>query len=267
MTLFAWGVLAGWASGLLVIAVVGRAAYRRFTTRFTTLQVREREAQRLAELGTLTSGLAHEIKNPLSTIGLNLQLLKEDLPQDDPNHGRLVSRLNSVTRETARLRDILDDFMRFAGRIELEMAPVDVGEMLEELVDFFAPQAQLAKVQLRLDKPRESLVAKIDERHLKQTILNLMLNAVQAMTDGGELILSAKRDGEQAVIDVIDTGPGIPTEPVTRIFDAYYSTKPGGTGLGLAIAKRIVESHGGTITIQSQVGKGTDFTIRLPVVN
>ncbi|HEV7300518.1 MAG TPA: ATP-binding protein [Tepidisphaeraceae bacterium] len=261
MTPFAWGMLAGWVSGLIVLAVVGYVAYRRILT----LRARALEAQRLAELGTLTSGLAHEIKNPLSTIGLNLQLLKEDLPQDDPNHPRLVARLNSVVREANRLKDILDDFMRYAGRIELELVPTDVGELLEDLVDFFTPQAQLAKVQLRLKKPPTPLMARIDERHLKQTILNLMLNATQAMTEGGELILGARPEGTFVVIDVIDTGPGIAADRVDRLFDAYYSTKPGGTGLGLAIAKRIIEAHHGTITLQSQLGKGTDFTIRLPL--
>lgn len=262
MTPFSWGVLTGVVGGLVVFAAVGTVAYRRFVL----LQGRARESARLAELGILTSGLAHEIKNPLSTIGLNLQLLKEDLPPDDPNRPRLVSRLNSVAREAHRLRDILDDFMRFAGRIELELVPVDVGMLLEDLVDFFTPQAQQSRVQLRLTKPPQPLVARIDERHLKQTILNLMINATQAMTEGGELMLSARRDRDDAVIDVIDTGPGIDADRLPRIFDAYYSTKPGGTGLGLAIAKRIVDEHGGSIGVQSQPGKGTDFTIRLPVV-
>jgi signal transduction histidine kinase len=264
MTGFVWGVLVGAVIGLLVAAAVGWAAYRRIES----LRARAREAQRLAELGTLTSGLAHEIKNPLSTIGLNLQLLKEDLPQDDPNHPRWVSRLNGVVREANRLRDILDDFMRYAGRIELELVPVDVGQLLEDLLDFFTPQANLAKVQMRLNRPPQPLTARIDERHLKQTILNLLINATQAMCDtgGGELILGAKVENGQVVIDVTDTGPGIATDRVGNIFDAYYSTKPGGTGLGLAIAKRIIEAHGGTITVRSEIGKGTAFTIRLPQV-
>ncbi len=262
MTGFTWGLLVGAVTGLLVAVTVGWVAYRRIES----LRARARDAQRLAELGTLTSGLAHEIKNPLSTINLNLQLLKEDLPTTDPNHSRLVSRLNGVVRESNRLRDILDDFMRYAGRIELEMTTVDVGELLEDLVDFFSPQANLAKVQLRLKKPDSALKASIDERHLKQTILNLLINATQAMTDGGELILGAREEGAQVVIDVIDTGPGIAVDRVPNIFDAYYSTKPGGTGLGLAIAKRIIEAHGGTIIVRSEVGKGTDFTIRLPRV-
>jgi signal transduction histidine kinase len=120
-------------------------------------------------------------------------------------------------------------------------------------------------VQLRLIKPGNPVMAMIDERHFKQTLLNVMLNATQAMTQGGELILSVKQQDGWAVIDVMDTGPGIAPEKAARIFDAYYSTKPGGTGLGLAIAKRIAEAHGGTISLQSEVGKGTVFTIRLPL--
>jgi signal transduction histidine kinase len=255
------GVLTGVVSGLVVIALAGSIAYRRIAA----LRRRAHEAQRLAELGVLTSGLAHEIKNPLSTIGLNLQLLKEDLPPDDPHRPRLVSRLDSVMREANRLKDILDDFLRYAGRIELEKSPINVGALLEDLVDFYTPQAQLARVQLRLIKPDSPVMAMIDERHFKQTLLNVLLNATQAMTQGGDLILSVKQKDGWAVIDVMDTGPGIAPDKAARIFDAYYSTKPGGTGLGLAIAKRIAEAHGGTISLQSEVGKGTVFTIRLPL--
>jgi signal transduction histidine kinase len=137
---------------------------------------------------------------------------------------------------------------------------------LEELVDFFTPQAQLQRVQLRLKKSPEELVINADSRLLKQAVLNLMLNAVQAMGDkGGELILSAGRADGQVRIDVIDTGGGIPPDVRDRIFDAYYSTKKGGTGLGLAMTRRIIQEHGGRVSLRSEMGKGTDFTLHLPV--
>src|SRR5580704_16120626 len=210
-----------------------RAAARRRTIR---LQARAASAQRLAELGTLTGGLAHEIKNPLSTVLLNLQLLQEDLDPADPAHSRLVARLGTVTREASRLRDTLDDFLRFAGKIELRKESVDLNELLEELVDFFAPQAQLSRVQLRFKPWSGPLAVEIDPRLIKQMILNLMINALQAMPNGGELIVSAAVVGDDAVVDVIDTGAGISPEAVDKIFQAYYSTKQGGTGLGLAMA-------------------------------
>ncbi len=256
--------MVGGLVGLLLAAAVARYAY----TRYERLQRRALEAQRLAELGTLTGGLAHEIKNPLSTVQLNLQLLREDLDPHEPAFTRLVSRLATVQKETSRLRDILDDFLRFAGKIELDRKPVAVHALLEELVDFYAPQAQLQRVQLRVRPPQPDeppVVARLDERMIKQAVLNLMINALQAMPEaGGEIILSARHAPGLALIEVIDTGQGMSADTLERIFQAYYSTKKGGTGLGLAIAKRVAEEHGGRIKAASEPGKGSAFTIEIP---
>ncbi len=261
MGLFAWGLLAGVLGSFAMFGVAAVVAYRRFER----LNERARRAERLAELGTLTSGLAHEIKNPLSTVQLNLQLLREDIPAG-PAFARLTNRLGTVQKETGRLREILDDFMRYAGRIEVDRRPHDVNEMLEDLVDFYTPQAQSQRVRLRLSKGPGALVARLDERLIKQALLNLMINAVQAMPpEGGEIILAAKRQDGRAVIDVIDTGRGIPAASLGKLFDAYYSTKSGGTGLGLAITRRVIEEHGGRISITSEVGRGSDFRIELPL--
>jgi len=262
MGLFVWGLLVGWVSSLVVFGIAGWLAYQRYER----LQKRARESERLAELGTLTGGLAHEIKNPLSTVQLNLQLLGEDLDPNNPAFPRLSSRLKTVQKETARLRDTVDDFLRYAGRMELVKQPVELNRLLEELVDFFSPQAQLQRVQLRLRKSEGELVAAVDERLLKQAILNLMINALQAMPEGGgEIILSARRQDGRAVLEVIDTGRGMDEETVGRIFDAYYSTKRSGTGLGLAIARRVIREHGGEIRVRSEVGKGSAFEMELPV--
>ena len=259
---FAEGLLIGWISSLLVCGCIGWVAYRRYER----LQQRARQAERLAELGTLTGGLAHELKNPLSTIQLNLQLLGEDMMPENPSYGRLISRLNTVQKETARLRDTLDDFLRFAGRMELVPKPTELNRMLDELVDFYTPQAQLQRVALRLQRSEGELIVAVDERLLKQAILNLLINALQAMPEsGGEMILSAAREEDNAVLDVIDTGRGMDAATVARIFDAYYSTKRTGTGLGLAIAHRIIREHGGSITVNSEPGKGSDFKIILPL--
>lgn len=261
MSGFGSGLLVGWVSSLAVSAGVAFAAYRRYER----LQERTRQAERLAELGTLTGGLAHEIKNPLSTIQLNLQLLGEDLLPENPAYPRLDSRLKTVQKETARLRDILDDFLRYAGRIELNRMPVDLNRMLEELVDFFSAQAQIQRVKLRLRPSDEQLVVPVDERLFKQAVLNLLINALQAMPEaGGEIILSAGRDGRSAIVQVTDTGRGMDEETARRIFDAYYSTKRGGTGLGLPITRRIVTEHGGSIRVESEPGKGSVFTITIP---
>lgn len=264
MPAFGEGLLLGWVSSLAVTGCVGWIAYRRYER----LQKRTREAERLAELGTLTGGLAHELKNPLSTIQLNLQLLGEDVMPENPSYSRLISRLNTVQKETARLRDTLDDFLRYAGRMELVRKPVELNGMLEELLDFYAPQAQLQRVALRLRRSPGDLIAAVDERLLKQAVLNLMINALQAMPGtGGEIILSARREDDRAILDVIDTGRGMDQATVSRIFEAYYSTKRTGTGLGLAIAHRIIHEHGGSITVSSELGKGSDFRITLPIGN
>jgi signal transduction histidine kinase len=266
MNFFLWGLAAGWLSSLIVFGVLLVYARRRYEV----LRRRAYQAERLAELGTLTGGLAHELKNPLSTIQLNLQLLREDLPDDDdPAHGRLVRRLSTVQKEAGRLRETLDEFLRYAGKMELHKRPIDVQAMLEELVDFFSPQAQVQHVRLRLNRPENPagrLVVPLDERLIKQAVLNLLINALQAMPEsGGEVILSARQDGRKAVIEVIDTGRGIDPEGLRHVFDAYYSTKKGGTGLGLAISKRIAEEHGGRLTAVSAPGKGSVFSLELPL--
>jgi signal transduction histidine kinase len=261
--MFAWGFLVG--SAVMLLFAAAMSAW--FQRRAAALERRAVQAERLAEIGSLTGGLAHEIKNPLSTVQLNLQLLREDLDPHNPAYSRLVNRLDTVTRETTRLREILDDFLRYAGRIEVDRRPTELNQLLEELVDFFAPQAQLQRVQLRLKKHATPVTADVDPKLVKQAVLNLLINGLQAIgAGGGELILTLTvSHGRHAVIDVIDTGTGIPPEQVANIFTAYYTTKKHGTGIGLAMARRIAEEHGGRIGVRSEVGKGSDFFIALPL--
>ncbi len=280
MNHFLPGLLVGLLGSLLVSAGLAAAVLMRLRRHWRRMRrtlsrmraatrrrrARWRSVQRLAELGTLAGGLAHEIKNPLSTVLLNLQLLQEDLDPADPAYSRFRARLGTVSREASRLREILDDFLRFAGKIELRRKEVDLNVLLEELVDFFTPQAQVNHVHLRFKPHAAPLLIRIDPRLIKQTVLNLLINALQAMPGGGELILSASADGHSAVIDVIDTGSGIPAEDLGKIFSAYYSTKSGGTGLGLAMSQRIIQEHDGQLTVHSEPGKGSDFRVRLPMV-
>src|SRR4051794_15608298 len=199
MTPFVWGLLVG-VIGCLVIAC--------FVAAYTVRQVillerRARDAERLAELGTLTGGLAHEIKNPLSTVQLNLQLLAEDLSPDNPAYPRIKNRLATVQKETSRLRDILEDFLRYAGKLELDRHPTDLNELLEELVDFFLPQAQAQRARARLNPAGQPLVAPVAPKRIKRAVLNLMINALQAMPEGGELTPSAARHDGVALIDIV----------------------------------------------------------------
>lgn len=257
----------GAGAGLLVGLAVAGAAGWYLNRRLLAAREQVRQAERLAELGTLTGGLAHEIKNPLSTVQLNLQLLQEDLAADRTTPPRVVSRLSTITREASRLRDTLDDFLRYAGRLEIQPQPIDLSEMLGELVDFLSPQAQLTRVQLRQAHPEQKVHACVDHRLIKQASLNLMLNAMQAMPNGGELIVAATPRDAQIELSFTDTGPGIAPDDQGKIFQAYYSKRKGGTGLGLAMTKRIAEAHGGSVELKSEVGKGSRFCIILPATS
>ncbi|QDU32514.1 Sensor protein ZraS [Poriferisphaera corsica] len=278
----------GFVLGVLLMGAVARQLSLRANKQTREVMKQVRRSERLAEMGRMTSGLAHEIKNPLSTIGLNLQLLHEDLDdlvgelpsgmETDDKIARVQRVFGALGRETQRLKDILEDFLRFAGRMKLEAAETDVHALIEELVDFFGPQAEECGVHLRtqlLAKPSE---ISVDGKLLKQALLNLMINAVQAMTEakekggdhGGASELMIRTENEEVsgkkglAIHVTDTGPGIGDEVMKRVFEPYFSTKRGGSGLGLPTSRRIAEEHGGELLVHAEAGRGTDFAIRLP---
>jgi signal transduction histidine kinase len=274
------GALFGGAATLLATYV----ALRRRVVRLRAAEARAQRQERLAELGALTGGLAHEIKNPLSTIGLNVQLASEAiadsaLPDDDK--ATLVRRVETVEREATRLTNILNDFLRFAGRIKLAPVQADLRETVEELIDFYRPQCEQHKVVLRADLPAVPVTARVDPALVKQALLNLLINATQVMAaqDRGsrELMIRLVPAGDpsqragrepsarELAIHVIDTGPGIPAEKHAEIFRPYVTGRKGGSGLGLAVTRRIIEEHGGRIDLFSEPGKGSDFVIRLPI--
>ncbi|MFI4861396.1 MAG: sensor histidine kinase [Phycisphaerales bacterium JB063] len=279
----AWFFL-GIAVGVLIAVPCAWAFNRRTERRVRDLERQARSAERLAEQATMTSGLAHEIKNPLSTIGLNVQLLQEDLVDiagaiDSDSAagqqvGRVQRRLAGLGREADRLREILEDFLRFAGRLELDTSATDINQLVDEIAVFFEPQAAEQRINLRVQCEAKPAQAQADASLLKQALLNLLINAVHAMADardagqphGGasELLLRTTREDDRLCIHVTDTGPGIPAAVVSRVFEPYYSTKRSGTGLGLPTSRRIIEQHGGTLTVHSEVGRGTDFIIALP---
>ena len=222
--------------------------------------------EQLVELGQLAGGLAHEIKNPLSTINVNLKLLAEDIGRiPDDTHRRWLRRLESVQGEADRMRGILDDFLRYAGKYELTLETVELARLVGELADFFAPQAESARVVMRMTLPTEPVRVRVDAGLLKQAMLNLLINAVQAMGSGGELIVRLTSSRDRAALEIIDTGSGIAPEELDKVFEVYYSTKKRGTGLGLPTTRRIVREHGGTLLVESDVGKGTRFVISLPL--
>ena len=232
----------------------------------------------LEELSKLTGGLAHEIKNPLSTVKINLKLAREELEDSvrtesvkdaaDKNATmlkRVTRKLAVVQRETDRVEQILDSFLRYVGRTELQLASIDINELVSDMIDFYSPQAHSRSVTIHQGLHHEPLVCKIDPDMIKQVILNLFINAQQAMSSGGDLMIRTEKQQKDAIIQISDTGSGIPPDKLTHIFEAYYTSRPQGSGLGLPTAKKIIEAHKGSISVNSEPGKGTSFQIRLPL--
>lgn len=227
---------------------------------------------RLAFLGTLAGGLAHEIKNPLSAMLVNLQMLREELEAAaTPREQRMLKRVGVLEREVSRLEEILDGFLRFARGYKLEPARQSANALLRDVVEFWAAKAHAAGVDVQLVLEPDLPDVEIDATYIKQALLNLLNNAFDALTQqpaagrtGREQILVCSRRANGGVeVLVIDNGPGIPLEARARIFDPYFSTKAGGSGLGLPTARRIIEELGGTLTFDTELGRGTSFRMVL----
>jgi len=263
----------GFVIGLLTGAVVFL-----YIKRFTTQTDKNQHLVQLEELSKLTGGLAHEIKNPLSTIKLTLDLVSEELEelgalQSEPSRAggndralqRAYRQIGIIQKEANRLEQILEDFLHYIGRTELRLVSSDINELVGDMIDFYTPQAHSHSVTIRQGLSAEPLICRIDADMLKQVMLNLFINAQQALTNGGELMIRTDRQKNDAVIQISDTGRGIPPDQLPHIFDAYYSSRPRGSGLGLPTARKIIEAHNGTISVDSEPGKGTSFMIKLPL--
>jgi two-component system, NtrC family, sensor histidine kinase HydH len=221
--------------------------------------------ERLAQLGALLAGFAHEVRNPLSTIGLNLQLVLEEFEgADTPRDKRMQKRLGTVHAEVQRLRKILEEFLSFARAPEPKPRPEELNKRLQALVDFSAPELRERSIALKFYPSAEVGAVPLDWDHMQAALINLLRNAADAIEGGGEVWVATSRDGDDVLIRVTDTGRGIPPEVQGRVFEPYFSTKETGTGLGLPTTRRIIEEHGGTLAFSSEPGKGTQFTIRLP---
>jgi two-component system, NtrC family, sensor histidine kinase HydH len=221
--------------------------------------------RRLAQLGTLLAGFAHEVRNPLSTIGLNLQLVLEDFRESETQRDkRTQKRLVTVEAEVRRLQKILEEFLAFARAPEPKLQPTDLNAKVQALVEFQEPELKEAGVTLRFYPGAGIGKVPLDWDHLQAAIVNLVRNAKEATPPGGEVLVSTVREGAFVTMRVTDTGAGIATDVRDRMFEPYFSTKRTGTGLGLPTVRRVIEEHGGTVTLQSEVGKGTQFSMRLP---
>lgn len=229
-------------------------------------QERERLQNQNTELATLAGGLAHEIRNPLSTIGMNLELLAEELEGDDSQRSRrMMRRITSLQGECRNLEEILNAFLQFARAGELHLEAGNLNEIVTDYVEFLEPQARSMEVELRPHLDSDLPVVRVDRALMRQALVNLCRNAIEAMPEGGSIDLLTRTRGESVVLEVIDTGKGMDEKTRGQMFQAFFSTRSGGSGLGLPTVRRIVEAHLGTIKCDSEPGKGTRFTITLPV--
>lgn len=217
------------------------------------------------DIVTWAGALAHEIKNPLNTIKINLQLLQEDWEQSgELDKSKNLRRFGILNKEIDRLEEILNDFLRFARLPSPNFEKHNVSLLLNELLDFTEPESQQLNIKVIRNFSPDLPEISLDSTQIKQALLNIILNANQSMKSGGQLTVSAYKTNDHISIDITDTGNGIKPERINKLFDLFYSTKENGTGLGLAIAKRIIEMHGGSIKVKSREGEGTTFSILLP---
>jgi PAS domain S-box-containing protein len=219
-------------------------------------------SRRLSASGRLTRGVAHEVKNPINAIVLHLQLLQSKLHQVDPDTRRHMDIIGSEIHRLDRVVQILVDFTRPR---ELHLEETDLRRVLEDVVALAAPDAGQHAVNIVHELPSEPLFVKVDADFLKQAILNVVINGVQSMPQGGTLTVSARREEEVVVTEIQDQGGGIPADVQDKIFELYFTTKKGGSGIGLAQTYQIMQWHYGSLDFESVMGEGTKFRLRLPL--
>lgn len=219
-------------------------------------------ADRLAAISRVSGGVAHEVKNPLNAILLHVEVAKAKLARGDTD---VQPQMEIISREILRLDRVVKTFLDFTKPVELNLSTVPVQELLGEIVELARPQAESAKIRVNVMQEAEGVSVRVDRDLLKQAVLNVVVNAIEAMPQGGELRFEALAGEDTAEIRVSDTGTGIPPELREKIFRLYFTTRKEGSGIGLAMTFRIVQLHDGTIDFTSEPGKGTTFVIRLPI--
>ncbi len=220
-------------------------------------------AARLAAIGRITGGVAHEIKNPLNAIALHLEVMRAKMQTGDAD---VTAEMDVISREIARLDRVVKTFLDFTRPVELRLTDFDLHQIAAEAAALVEPQARSQSVSVHISGAGHKVMVRGDRDLIKQATLNLVVNAVEAMKGGGTLRLWVRAEGPWAELIVADTGPGIPPEAGEKIFNLYYSTKAKGSGIGLAVAFRVAHLHGGSIDFTSEPGKGAAFRLRFPAL-
>ncbi len=219
-------------------------------------------SRRLSAIGRLTSGVAHEVKNPINAIVVHLEILKNKLQEVAPDAQR---HMNIIENEIRRLDRVVQTLVDFSRPVELRLAEVDLRKLAEEIALLAGPEAESRNVKVEFVALAPSLPVYVDADLLKQAILNIVINGVQAMPDGGMLKITARQVGSAALLEVRDQGSGIPKEIQDKIFNLYFTTKKAGSGIGLAMTYRVLQLHNGALEFETEQGKGTTFRLQLPL--
>jgi len=227
--------------------------------------------ENLASLTNLAASVAHEIKNPLGSISIHIQLIQKAVlksrstDQKLPDEKFIENYLQIVNEEIERLNKIIVDFLFAVRPISASLELTDVVLLIKSFIPFFEPELEEQHISLETQLPDSAPLLNIDQKLFKQVLINLVQNAIAALHEGGRIILSAKTTNDLFVIRVADNGIGMDEETVHRVFEPYFTTKSNGTGLGLTMVYKIIKEFSGDITVQSYPGEGTIFTISLPI--
>ncbi len=225
-------------------------------------------SERLAAMGRLSAQVAHEIRNPLSAIGLNAELLSEDLAAlpDEPRRKEAATILSSITREVARLTEITEGYLNLARMPSPSLVPTDLHKLIIDLSGFLQEELRAQKTNLELTLGSPNAVARIDAGQLRQALLNILRNSREAMPDGGTIHITTRDDADALAIVVTDDGPGFSSEALRRVFEPFFSTKAAGSGLGLSLSRQVVREHGGDIDVANRNEGGARVTLTIPVM-
>jgi PAS domain S-box-containing protein len=247
---------------------IGRSAILRDVTQRKLLEDEKLRAERLAVIGTMSARLAHEIRNPLSSITLNIDLVRDEIEaltkQDSAAGAEARALLQSLDSEVRRIQRVTEDYLKFARMPKPVREPVRLNEVLAQGISFMESLFEATQVVVKTDLDADLPAIQADESQLWQAVLNLVRNAIEAMPHGGRLIVSTTRRDQFCVLTLIDTGKGMTAEERAQVFKPFFSTKSGGTGLGLPLTQQIITEHGGSIHCESTPGQGTTFVIELP---
>jgi signal transduction histidine kinase len=218
-----------------------------------------------AELAQIAGSLAHEIKNPLSVIRMNMELVEEELVNAESARERRVwSKIQTVHDQCVRLERLLNDFLKFAKLRDLELSVGSLNKQITMVLDMYEAQAQSQNVEIVRYMDPELPAMRMDLETLQAALANLVKNALESMSNGGELTVRTHLTPSGIAMDLIDTGCGMSEDTALNMFTAFYTTKPAGSGLGLPMARKVVRAHGGRIGVESEEGHGTKFTLEFP---